>query len=504
MSKVLLIGGTDPSGAGLQTDWKVTNTLEVSAHSVVTAVTAQNNSGVQSDGVLPYVQIKAQFDALTGITFSAIKIGMLGNEHAVKAVINYLERHAGNIPVILDPVLSASSGGKLLNYAGQRLMLAKLFPYVTLLTPNLDEIASLSKLPCKSPEEIHHATQTLFDLGIKSALIKGGHTNSSDQQEHLQDHQQHSTDTFISPSGTFYLVGKRWNDKVNVRGTGCVLATAIASYLTLGYSLIDATVLAKALVSQGVKHAVLDEAETHRFHFTKAASGSNFSLAHLPKLQLKPKEQYPLFSPCDTHTLGIYPVIDSIEWLKKLVLLGIKTIQLRIKDKQDDEVESDIIEAITFCREHTVRLFINDYWQLAIKHRAYGIHLGQEDIATADLTAIANAGCRLGLSTHSYAEVARTLTIKPSYIALGPIFETTSKDMPWIPQGVAAVKHWVKLLGEDYPLVAIGGINFERAKALKKTGVGSVAMISAITEAPNYEKATKDLLALWDSATEKD
>ena len=501
MNKVLLIGGTDPSGAGLQTDWKVINTLEVSAHSIVTAVTAQNNSGVQSDGVLPFAQIKAQFDALKGLTFSAIKIGMLGNEHAVKAVVNYLERQAGNTPVILDPVLSASSGDKLLSYAGQRLMLAKLFPYVTLLTPNLDEITRLSNLPCKNPEQIHRATQALFDLGIKSALIKGGHSTNNDQPEKC-------TDTFISPSSSFYLVGNRWLDKTNVRGTGCVLATAIASYLALGHSLIDAVVLAKALVSQGIKQAVVsentDESSIHHFHFTKNASGSNFNLTHLPQLRLNPEEHYPKFSPCDTHTLGIYPVIDSIEWLKKLVLLGIKTIQLRIKDKQDNEVETDIIEAIAFCREHAVRLFINDYWQLAIKHRAYGIHLGQEDIATADLTAIANAGCRLGLSTHSYAEVARTLTIKPSYIALGPIFETTSKDMPWIPQGVDAVKHWVKLLGEDYPLVAIGGINFERATALKKTGIGSVAMISAITEAPDYKKATLDLLALWDSATEKD
>ncbi len=492
MSKVLLIGGTDPSGAGLQTDWKVTNTLEVTAHSVVTAVTAQNNAGVQSDGVLPYAQVQAQFDALKGRTFSAIKIGMLGNEQVVKAVANYLKKHAEKTPVILDPVLAASSGGKLLNYAGQRLMLSTLMPYVTLLTPNLDEIASLSNLPCQSPEEIQDVTHTLFELGIKSVLIKGGHTNNTDQQETC-------IDTFISPSSTFYLVGNRWPDKTNVRGTGCVLATAIASYLALGHSLIDAIVLAKALASQGIKHAVvcdIDE-KSHHFRFTKNSSGSNFSLTHLPQLRLNPQENYPNFTPCDTQTLGIYPVIDSIEWLKKLVPLGIKTIQLRIKDKDDQEVEADIIEAISYCREHDVRLFINDYWQLAIKHRAYGIHLGQEDIATADLTAIANAGCRLGLSTHSYAEVARTITIKPSYIALGPIFATTSKVMPWIPQGVDAVAQWVKLLGENYPLVAIGGISFDRAKALKKTGVGSVAMISAITEAPNYKKATLALLALW-------
>ncbi len=500
MNKLLLIGGTDPSGAGLQTDWKVVNTLEVHAVSVVTSVTAQSNTIVINDGVLPYAQLKAQFDALKNETFTVIKIGMLGNEGAVKAVVSFLEKQAPETTVILDPVLSSSSGDKLLNYAGQRLLLKKLLPHITLLTPNLQEIAELTNLPCHTDNECHSATQALFDLGVKSVLIKGGHQIPTTDVQELS----HSTDTFISPSGSFYLMGKRWQNKSNVRGTGCVFATAIAASIAQGYPLVDALVLAKALVSQGIKHAVENNNNTFRFHFTQQHSGKNFSLQHLPKLSQQPQQldyqQKPFnFSPCDTQVLGIYPVVDSVEWVKKLVPLGIKTIQLRIKDKQDEDVENEIKEAITFCRETSTRLFINDYWRVAVKHKAYGIHLGQEDLAAADLQDIANAGCRLGISTHSYAEVARTIAIKPSYIALGPIFATTSKVMPWIPQGVAAVEKWVKLLGNDYPLVAIGGINRERAEALKKTGVGSVAMISAITEAPDYKKATADLLTIWNN-----
>jgi len=209
------------------------------------------------------------------------------------------------------------------------------------------------------------------------------------------------------------------------------------------------------------------------------------------------------FTSCNSkppnNKLGIYPVVDSVEWLEKLIPLGIETIQLRIKDQKPEDVENDIIAAIKLGHEHKVRVFINDYWPLAVKHNAYGIHLGQEDLDDADMKTIADSGCRLGVSTHSYTEVARALQIDPSYLALGPIFATTSKDMPWIPQGVPAVQNWVGLLNDDYPLVAIGGINFERAKELKQTGIGSVAMISEITKADDYQTATNDLLKLWSS-----
>ena len=504
MAKVLLIGGTDPSGAGLQTDWCVTNTLEVEAVSIVTAVTAQNNSAVLYDGVLPYAQIKAQLDALGKQQFSAIKIGMLGNEGVIKAISSYLAKQPSETVVILDPILASSSGSKLLNYAGQRVLLKKLMPYVTLLTPNTNELATLTGKKINNFQDLEACAHDLLDSGAKSILVKGGHFHVD------ENNQDKCIDTFISPGGAFFLEGYRWEGKKNVRGTGCVLSSAIASFINQSYNLIDSLILSKALVSQGIKNSVAvdNEADINKavskFKFTKQYSGRNFSLEHLPRLKLSTRESYYNFSPCDlpnsesgNKSLGIYPVVDSVDWVKKLVPLGIKTIQLRVKDKTPEEVEAEILEAIQFCKDFEIRLFINDYWQLAIEHEAYGIHLGQEDLATADLEAIANSGCRLGISTHSYTEVARTIDIKPSYLALGPIYATTSKDMPWIPQGAEAVENWVKLLGDDYPLVAIGGINIERAKRLKQTGVGSVAMISAITESRDYEKTTKELLDIW-------
>ncbi len=133
--------------------------------------------------------------------------------------------------------------------------------------------------------------------------------------------------------------------------------------------------------------------------------------------------------------LGLYPVVDSVEWIERLLEAGVRTIQLRIKDKRDEEVEADVIAAIALGRRYDARLFINDYWRLAMKHNAYGVHLGQEDLETTDLKAIQAAGLRLGVSTHDDMEIDIALAAKPSYIALGHVFPTQTKQMPSAPQG---------------------------------------------------------------------
>lgn len=193
--------------------------------------------------------------------------------------------------------------------------------------------------------------------------------------------------------------------------------------------------------------------------------------------------------------LGLYPVVDSIEWIERLLKIGVTTLQLRIKDKQPEDVEQEIIEAIRLGKQYHARLFINDYWQLAIKHQAYGVHLGQEDLDIADLDAIKQAGLRLGVSTHDQMELQRAKALRPSYIALGHIFPTTTKDMPSKPQGLKALKHQVEQT-PDSSTVAIGGISLERVSDVIATGVGSVALVSAITKASDWQKVTRKLLEL--------
>ncbi len=194
--------------------------------------------------------------------------------------------------------------------------------------------------------------------------------------------------------------------------------------------------------------------------------------------------------------LGLYPVVDSLEWVRRLLQAGVKTLQLRIKNLPDAEVEPAIIDAIALGREYEARLFINDYWRLAVKHQAYGIHLGQEDLDTTDLLAIHAAGLRLGVSTHDDAELARAVSVRPSYIALGHIFPTQTKEMPSAPQGLEELARHIKQLNGAFPTVAIGGISLERVQSVMACGVGSVAVVSAITKAHDWRAATEELLQL--------
>ncbi len=191
--------------------------------------------------------------------------------------------------------------------------------------------------------------------------------------------------------------------------------------------------------------------------------------------------------------LGLYPVVDSVMWIERLLEAGVRTLQLRIKDKQDHEVEADVAAAIALGKRYAARLFINDYWRLAIKHDAYGVHLGQEDLETTDLSAIRTAGLRLGVSTHDDMEIDVALAARPSYIALGHVFPTQTKQMPSAPQGLAQLARHVARL-QNYPTVAIGGISLARAPQVLATGVGSIAVISAITQAADWRSATRQLI----------
>jgi thiamine-phosphate diphosphorylase len=200
------------------------------------------------------------------------------------------------------------------------------------------------------------------------------------------------------------------------------------------------------------------------------------------------------FSDCGTEPLGIYPIVDSVEWLEKLLPLGVKTIQLRIKNGEKRNLENEIRNAVKLANQFHARLFINDYGELAISCQAYGVHLGQEDLARADIDKIRQAGLRLGISTHSNDEILRAEKLCPSYIAYGPIYSTVSKVMSFKPQGVLALKRVKDSV--SYPLVAIGGINLERISEVLATGVDGIAMISAITHAEDPIAMTRKLLEL--------
>jgi len=175
--------------------------------------------------------------------------------------------------------------------------------------------------------------------------------------------------------------------------------------------------------------------------------------------------------------LGLYAITDRAEKLKTLFSLGVTTAQLRVKDLEEEALENEIIEAIKISNHYKARLFINDFWQLAIKHQAYGIHLGQEDLVDADLNAIHKTDICLGVSTHTTKEIAMALEIEPSYLAIGPIFETTSKVVDYDTVGIEELKNWSQNV--PYPIVAIGGINLENIQnIINIPSVNGIAMIS--------------------------
>ena len=175
-----------------------------------------------------------------------------------------------------------------------------------------------------------------------------------------------------------------------------------------------------------------------------------------------------------------YPIVDSAAWVGRLVGVGAKFIQLRIKDATEDHLRTETHHAMTICRRSGAELVINDHWEIAIDAGADWIHLGQGDLDEADIGAIRANGIRLGISTHDDAELARALTFAPDYVALGPIYPTTLKAMAFAPQGLERIGEWKRGIGAT-PLVAIGGLNVERAKLCLAAGADIVSVVSDIT-----------------------
>ena len=174
-----------------------------------------------------------------------------------------------------------------------------------------------------------------------------------------------------------------------------------------------------------------------------------------------------------------YPVVPDAGWVAKLVPAGTKLIQLRIKDRPDAEVRRQVREAKAVCALHGAHLIVNDFWQVAIDEGCTWVHLGQEDLIDADIKALRRANIRIGVSTHDHAELDKGLAIDPDYVALGPIYPTKLKQMPWAPQGTERLAEWKKIIG-DRPLVAIGGLTLERALLCLKSGADIASVVGDI------------------------
>jgi len=183
-----------------------------------------------------------------------------------------------------------------------------------------------------------------------------------------------------------------------------------------------------------------------------------------------------------------YPIFDNVHWLQRTVPLGVKLVQLRIKDESKESLRGQILASIEICNRYQCQLILNDYWELAIELGCDYIHLGQEDLDDADMLAIRKAGIQVGISTHSDEELERAMSVSPDYIALGPVYPTILKKMPWQPQGLEKLTRWKKAIGE-IPLVGIGGLSLERAPGVLQAGADIVSVVTDITlnEDPEFQ-----------------
>ena len=549
---VWTIAGSDSGGgAGIQADLATIKDLGGHGCSVITTLTAQNSVAVDLVESVSEAMLLTQLSTLLAdLPPQAIKIGLLANQQQLHLVADWLAGFKTQfplVPVILDPVMVASCGDELgdKSTASRPLDFAPFKGLISLITPNVQELARLTVATDKQASAIHTkaefaaAAMQLSTQLACSVLAKGGdidfaaqastgistRDNLSDQQSDITSHriatdnQRLAEDLLIchqvtgcSPldaNGGFWLSSARINTRHN-HGSGCTLSSAIATVLAFGFVLQDAVVVAKAYVNQGLTYAqgigqgpgpLARTAWPHSLTaFPHVTAYSQNSLSESSDLQCG------AFKRLDPD-LGIYPVVDNLLLLEQLLAAGVRTVQLRIKSNAlksnvlaSDELEAQIQTAIALGKHYDAQLFINDHWQLAIKHGAFGVHLGQEDLAVTDLNAIHTAGLALGISSHGYFELLRAHQHAPSYIALGHIFPTTTKQMPSVPQGLFKLAHYVELFKAHYPLVAIGGIGPSNLDQVKATGVRNIAVVRAITEANDPIMAFTELTRAWESS----
>jgi thiamine-phosphate pyrophosphorylase len=193
-----------------------------------------------------------------------------------------------------------------------------------------------------------------------------------------------------------------------------------------------------------------------------------------------------------------YLIVDGAAWIERLAPLGVKLVQLRIKTMDETGLRAEIRKSKALCAQHKSQLIVNDHWRLAIEEGCDFVHLGQEDLQTADLSRIRSAGVRLGLSTHDHVELETAMFAEPDYVALGPIYPTILKKMKWAPQGLERISEWKRRVA-PIPLVAIGGLNSDRLNGVFEAGADSAAVVTDISLNSDPEARTRE----WIEKTEQ-
>lgn len=489
---VLVIAGLDSGGgAGVSADIITVHDQGAWGMPAVTALTCQSLNRVtkiQATDLAVFNETLHLAVTEWQEKISAVKIGLITEQKILDSVLELLNNELKGVPVVWDPVITATAGK--LDSADIKANLNKILAVTTIFTPNLPEameLAGFKESQVLAQGGIEKLCDFFLAQGAQAVLLKGGHNIGT----------LDAVDFFKSKTHSFTMHHER-KEGLGAHGGGCALSSALAGLIATGYEMHDAAVMAKAYVTQGIFEP---EVEIGHQRPPLAHHGRQYNLKYMPTIREAgfPSASEP-FLPCPFN-LGLYPVVDSSDWVERLLALGVKTIQLRIKtpvvdDENNEKLVAEIKRACFLGHNYRARVFIDDHYKLAAKFGAYGVHLGQEDLQQADLEFIRQHGLRLGVSTHGIFELCKVLTLNPSYIALGHVFPTKTKEMASKPQGIEKMSHQARMLKGIVPTVAIGGIKLDKAEELLKQGVDSLAVVTAITQAENPFVETQKWISL--------
>ena len=494
------IAGSDSgAGAGIQADLRAFDAFDLHGCTAIAAITAQNSLRVERVDAVAVDLLDAQLAALASdLPPRAIKTGMLGSAANVRCVAGWVDTLRRDRPValVIDPVWRATTGADLSSNALREVLLSELLPRATVITPNRAEAAWLLGWDAQaltSHAGVERAAAALRRLGVQGVVITGGDASGA------ADRSQ-SLDWIDTPQAQGWLALPRVATPHH-HGSGCVFAASLAAALALDFCSADACVLAKMSSTQALRQAF---GAGQGAGAVRPRRGFGVQADLIPTLRgpTRPDREADAdatptargFASLTQPRIGLYAVVDSADWVERVLAAGVRTVQLRIKASAQlpaEQLCAEIVRSVRAARAVQAQLFINDHWQLAIAHGAYGVHLGQEDLVNVDMAALRRAGLRVGLSTHAFWEVARAHAWAPSYIACGPIHATTTKDMPWRPQGPANLAYWCQVLRE--PVVAIAGMDGERSLEAMRCGAAGVAVLRGITASPDTHRVVQQL-----------
>lgn len=487
------VAGTDSGGgAGLSADQRAADALGTHLCPVVAAVTAQNSVAVTQVQPVPPDWLDAQLAALAAdMPPRAIKCGLLGSVDNLRVLLGWVDRlraEHGPIPLVVDPVIGASTGRTFVDEALLAAYREELLPRTTLLTPNRREAALLLG---ESPDAVCDVSavpalaRALRQRGVQAVAITGGDSTGLDGLV---------LDWLDTPQAAGWLAATRI-DTPHHHGTGCTFASSAAAAMALGHVPADAALLAKMATLHALQRG---RAAGQGAGPVRAAAGFGEVPSWMPMLSWG---EVPTFAPSRDaldEPLGLYAIVDSAARIRQVLAAGVRTVQLRIKADAGEaaSLRGEIQAAVQACRAAGALLFVNDHWELAIELGAPGVHLGQEDLMAlgpSGQAALAASGIELGISSHSLWELARARALAPRYIACGPVWPTLTKAMPWRSQGLDNLRWWCHMAGR--PVVAIGGILApEQAEAAAARGADGVCVVRGLgawpeTTVPAFRQA---------------